>query len=167
MYSFEKIVVLCVGNKMVKDDCIGSYVMQELKGNYSFSDNVEIIDAGCLTWDCLKYIKSETYVIAVDSIFVAGVKAGSVVKLKFDDLVVNCAPDTSLHDLTLSKILVTSGILNENFDGCILGLQIKKLPLCLFEGGLSRVVLENLQPIVDATIDEIVAHGGSVINKKI
>lgn len=68
----DRVVVLGVGNVLMRDDALGPYVVRLLEARYEFPDIVEVIDGGTPGLDFLPYLQGVRAVIVVDTITAEG-----------------------------------------------------------------------------------------------
>ena len=64
----EKILVMGVGNPLMGDDGIGPRVVEMLRAGYAFPDNVEIVDAGSMSFMILDLLRGVDRLIIIDAV---------------------------------------------------------------------------------------------------
>ena len=84
MQAKKKILILGVGNILMKDDGAGVYVAQKMM-NMDLPSDVEVIDGGVKGLDLLYYIEGRKKVIVVDAITLDDVP-GSIYRFTDKDL---------------------------------------------------------------------------------
>lgn len=99
-----KVVILGVGNILLKDEGVGVRVIERLEQEYHFPKEVELIDGGTAGPDLLPIIRNATHLIIVDAIH-SRQKPGSISRLTPDELAVQIPPKASLHQLGLLEAL--------------------------------------------------------------
>jgi len=77
----DSIVVLGVGNPLMHDDGVGPRVVETLLEGYDFSDNVEILDAGTMSFAILNVLADKDHLIIVDALRGTENPVGSVMRL--------------------------------------------------------------------------------------
>ena len=64
----NNILVLGVGNILLHDEGVGVHVLRNLEKNYSFSENVTLIDGGTLGMRLLDTMSQADVMIVVDTL---------------------------------------------------------------------------------------------------
>ena len=64
----KQILVLGVGNILLRDEGIGVRIIEQLQSNYCFSANVELMDGGTLGLRLLDPIAQAEHLIVVDAV---------------------------------------------------------------------------------------------------
>jgi len=144
--NMERIIVLGVGNILLRDEGIGVRVVEELQRRYSFPENVRLVDGGTQGLWLMSTIQEADRLVVVDAILGRG-EPGTLYRLERDDLPKGLRAKQSAHDSDL----------------------VEALNLCnLLESGPKSVVVvgvepENIQPFglemtdaVAAKVDELI-----------
>jgi len=125
----ERIIVLGVGNILLRDEGVGVKVVEELQSRYSFPENVRLVDGGTQGLWLMSTLQEADCLIVVDAILGRG-EPGTLYRLERDDLPKGLRAKQSAHDSDL----------------------VEALNLCtLLESGPKSVVVvgvepENIQP---------------------
>ena len=153
-----KIAVICVGNRLMLDDGVGPAVYDELTEKFIFPENVQLVDAGCMTMDLLPMVRDYDYLIAVDAVDGTGEKPGTVFKFKPEDIADHPVMQ-SLHDLRLIDLLNAAALLGYEADGMCFGMQGDNMTPAVLTEGLTPDVFNALPLMVDAVLAELVRLG--------
>lgn len=103
------ILVLGVGNVLLADEGAGIHVVEELKHNYVFPSQVELIDGGTMGLDLLGYLDGKTHLFIVDAI-ISDQAPGSVVIKKLLDPPTYFRQKISPHQIGLSELLAVAAM---------------------------------------------------------
>jgi len=118
----KRILVLGVGNILLRDEGIGVKVVERLQSEYCFSPNVELMDGGTLGLRLLDPIANADYVIVVDAVQNAQ-PPGTLYRLPADELAKRVTFKNSLHQLDLVETLAYAEILGNRPDAVIIGIE--------------------------------------------
>ena len=100
----ERIVVLGVGNILLKDEGIGVRVAEEIKRRYEFPENVDIVDGGTQGLWLMPTIQETDRLIVVDAVLGGG-EPGTIYRLEREDLPTGLRAKQSAHDSDLVEAL--------------------------------------------------------------
>ncbi|MGD9089902.1 MAG: hydrogenase maturation protease, partial [Desulfobacterales bacterium] len=100
----KQILVLGVGNILLKDDGIGVRIVEKLQQEYAFSPNVRLLDGGTLGLRLLEPITGADVLIVVDAI-ISGQPPGTIERLPLAVLRKRISIKNSLHQLDLLETL--------------------------------------------------------------
>lgn len=104
------VLVLGIGNLVMSDDAVGVLVAQRLQQEYTFADNVEIMDGGTLGLDLLPRLENITNLIVIDAVE-TGKKAGTCVRLCGQELPIALQNKISPHQMGLKDLLAVSELM--------------------------------------------------------
>lgn len=99
-----KIVILGLGNILLSDEGIGVKVIYDLKKNYEFPENVEIIDGGVGGFSLLPFIEKAEKLLVIDAIL-GNNSPGTIYKFKDKDIPYQIIEKISLHEIDFCEIL--------------------------------------------------------------
>lgn len=154
-----KILVLGVGNILLKDEGVGVKIIHELQRNYEFSKNVELMDGGTQGLKLADDITQNDYLIVVDAVLGPG-EPGSVYRLVDDDLKLSLTFKNSMHDLDLLETLACCEIIGHRPQAVVIGVE----PASYKSGmgiELTDTVAAKMPEMTRLVLDEIVAAGGA------
>ena len=117
----KNILVLGVGNILLADEGVGVRVVEKLENEYSFSDNVLIIDGGTLGIRLMEYIMNCDYLIVVDAVQ-NGQPPGTLYRLVGDDLRKSMAFKDSMHQADLIETRTHCELIGNRPQSVIIGI---------------------------------------------
>jgi len=146
MPSDKKIMVLGVGNILLKDEGVGVKVVERLKLKYRFPDNVELVDGATGGLDLMPIMQTADIVIIVDTVK-TDEPPGSIFRFTPDDIDIKVPYKASLHQLGMVEVFAISEALGKKIDAVIIGIQ----PEDMSDWGL------ELTPTIEAKVPELMA----------
>lgn len=152
------ILVLGVGNTLLRDEGIGVKIVQKLEAEYVFSPNVELMDGGTLGIRLLDPISRVDYLIVVDAVQ-NGQPPGTIYRLPTEELEKRVTFKNSLHQLDLVESLAYAEILGNRPYGVILGIEPEDISPWGTE--LTATVEARVPELSARVLEEIVRAGGS------
>jgi hydrogenase maturation protease len=145
------VLVLGVGNLLLRDEGIGVRVVQELERT-ELPAGVEVFDGGTAGFDLIDVIAGRRKVIVVDALD-ADYLPGTVVRLRPEELIAAERPGLSLHDLGLLEALVMARQLGEAPEEVVIfGVQPQDLS-CGLE--LSPIIRARVPELIDLVLTEL------------
>ncbi len=161
----ERIIVICVGNKLMLDEGIGPAVYEELVRAYDFPDHVTLCDKGCMTMDMISYVDAYDYFITVDAVDDTESEPGTVFRYKPCDMRKREGYMQSLHDLKLTDLFDAAALLGYEADGICYGMQVENREPAALTIGLTPKVHAALPHLVEAVLAELVRSGVAITVK--
>lgn len=156
MSEAPRILVMGVGNPLMRDEGAGPRVIEMLLAAYEFPENVEVVDCGTMGFTILDVLRGTDHLIVVDALRTDDLEPGTVVRLEPDDF----APSQvmhSLHDVRLPEVLQTAALIGTTPETVAIGIQIEEITEWVLE--LSEPVTEALPVAVGAVLEELAALG--------
>jgi len=124
--ALERILVMGVGNPLMRDDGIGPRVIEFLRSSFSFPDNVEVVDAGSMSFMILDLFRDIDQLIIIDAIQGTEHPAGTVLILTPEEIAPNQVKH-SLHDTRLVDILQAAELMGHTPQTVAIGVQIEAI----------------------------------------
>lgn len=121
--SDERILVMGIGNPLVKDEGVGVRIIEEMMRTLSFPDNVTLMDAGTMGMGILHLFRECDYLLIVDAIDGTGEAPGTVVRLSPEDFAPNQVLH-SLHDLRFVDVLQAAELMGTRPEADCVGVQV-------------------------------------------
>ncbi len=147
----EKIVVLGVGNILLKDEGVGVRVVEELK-KLDLPSNVKLVDGATLGLSLLPYIEKADLLIVVDAVRTES-DPGTIFRFEPNDVESSSdAPRMSLHQITLLEVLKLAEMMGSKPHTVILGIEPKDID---WGEGLSDEIKEKVPALVNLVLEEI------------
>ncbi len=156
--SEKRILVLGVGNILLRDEGIGVRVVEKLEAEYTFSPNVELMDGGTLGLRLLDPISNADYLIVVDAVQNNGAP-GTLYRLPVSELEKRLKFKNSLHQLDMVEALAYSEILGNRPEAIIIGVEPADISPWGLE--LTETVRARLPEMCSRVLTEIKLAGGS------
>lgn len=142
-----KILVLGLGNILLRDEGVGVRVIERLRERYTFPDHVTVLDGGTLGLDLLEYLEDASHVIIVDAVN-AGQEPGTLIRLVNGEIPAFLGHKVSPHQVGLQDLLALAKLRGHLAEEVILwGVQMAHL-----EPGL------DLSPAVGAQVEPLTVH---------
>lgn len=147
----EKIVILGLGNILLKDEGAGVHIAEEI-GKRSLPENVEVIDGGTASMDILMTLKDVKKLIIVDALR-GGEKPGTVYRLHPEDLSAVSDCNMSLHQITvLEGLIIAKKIGNAPQETVIIGIEPEEIDWGI---GITSEIKRKIPDIIDIVIEEV------------
>ena len=96
--------VLGIGNIILSDEGFGVRVVEYLEKNFTFPDNVNLIDGGTLGVELTHFITGTKRLLIIDSIN-GGCEAWKIFHLRGDDIKAHFAQKISAHEVGIQDVL--------------------------------------------------------------
>ncbi len=156
------ISVLGVGNILMTDEGLGATIVTELEKEYSFSDDVQLLDGGTMGMELLHYIGDATRILLVDAINY-NKEPGTVYKFTHQDLDDYFNASISVHEVGIQDILRIR-IMQENpfEEAVVIGAEPESLEIGLELTPTLRAKVPELKKLI---IDQLREWGVEVTKK--
>jgi len=144
--SPKPVLVLGVGNTLLKDEGVGVHVARRLL-TMDLPDNVEVLEGGVLGLDLLDHLEEREKVVVVDAVD-GGDEPGTIHRLTRADIEegkTRC--HMSLHEIDLPQVFATADMMGIKIDPVIIGIEPKVID----------IGYDELTPEVEAAIPEAIA----------
>jgi len=150
------VLVLGIGNILLKDEGVGVRAVEALEGRYHLPDGVEIVDGGTAGFELLGYIRDREHLIVVDAI-AHDQKPGTVIRVEGEDVRTTFSQRISPHQLGISDVLAASLVTGEPPRNLVLfGIEPKDLDTGL---ELSEEVSANFDKLIHCIVEELTSLG--------
>lgn len=133
-----KITVLGIGNILLSDDGVGVHIVNKLNDEYTFPDNVTIIDGGTKGLDLLPFIEDSDKVLIVDA---ANFKKepGTIDTVIGDKIPAFLSQKLSMHQIGLPDMLFAAKLMEISpAEICLIGIQPESMETGTEMSGLIR-----------------------------
>lgn len=108
----EQITVLGVGNILMQDEGFGVRVVEELLCQYSFPENVQVLDGGTLGMELLRFLIGTDRLILIDAVS-GGLPPGSFYQFNHDEVKAYFKEKVSMHELGIQDVLGVMEVLEK------------------------------------------------------
>jgi hydrogenase maturation protease len=156
----DRILVLGVGNILLRDEGVGVRAIEQLHAGYTFSPNVELLDGGTLGIRLLEYITAADHLIVVDAVR-NGQPPGTLYRLPAEELPRCVSFKNSLHQTGLLETLAYAEMLEKRPSTVVVGIE----PVDISPWGteLTPTIQDRLPKLVSKVLMEIARAGGTYI----
>lgn len=161
----ERVIVFCVGNRLMLDDGVGPAVFDELCAAYVLPDEVELLDVGCMSLSMVDKVDAADYLVTVDAVDGTGEEPGTVFEFAPEDMARHAGAMASLHDLKLVDLFDAASLLGCSAEGKCFGMQVENRTPEVVTMGLTPRVYDAVPHLVDAVIADLVLRGHCVKHK--
>lgn len=159
----ETIMVLGVGNILYSDDGFGIKVVEKLQSDYSFPDNVTIVDGGVLGVNLLGVISNTQRLIVIDTILNKGMP-GTIHRLEGDEIPNRVLGKNSMHQVDLIEALSLCRLIGNVPQTVIIG--VEPLDIKTLNPALTPVTARQVDNMVVIVIQELVNLGISPLKMR-
>ena len=147
----RRVVVLGVGNELLRDEGIGVHVVRELRKGWT-DERAELIEAGTALVDALDLAPPGADAVVVDAASGGG-EPGSIYRFGLDD--VATGRGVSLHESSLPEAFAVAGVAGARF-GTVVVLGIE--PAVVAAGTELSPALQEKLPAILAVVRREVAR---------
>jgi hydrogenase maturation protease len=152
----DRVVVLGVGNELLKDEGFGVHVARELAGR-TFASPVEIIEAGTVP-DCWQGCEPISRLVVIDAVY-GGSEPGAIYRFSPEDIEFETCLRTSIHQLSFVDSLKLSEITgNKPEKTVIIGVEPKEVA---WGTELSEELRNRIPDVVKIVLKEITPDQGT------
>jgi len=156
------IVVLGLGNILLRDEGVGVRVIEELQKRYDFSPPVKMIDGGTAGFGLVTEIEGCQKLLVVDAVK-AGNEPGTVYKFRRNDITVQIPQTLSVHDLGFYEALEHWKMLGIEPEVIFLGIEPEDMSSWGFD--LTPCIQDKMPKLVNLIIEELKTEGIAVTVK--
>lgn len=151
MTKVQDILILGIGNILLKDEGIGVHVVNKIK-EMSLPENVEVLDGGTAGLDLVDFISGYKKLIVIDAVN-AGGEPGTIYRLTEENLDIKPKAIMSFHDIDFLDALYMSDIMKEKPEEIVvIGIEPKNMS----DGvDLSPEIEEKIPIIINAVLKEL------------
>lgn len=160
----ERILVLGIGNVLMKDEGVGCRIIEEIIARYDFPDNVDVEDSGTMGMMLLHMLTQYDFVVIVDAMDGTGHPPGTVLRLSPEDIAPNEVMH-SLHDLRFIDVLNAADLIGKRPQGECIGVQVEDMQPIDLTIGLSPSIEDALDTAIDAVLTVLADHGATAREK--
>ncbi|MFH0924711.1 MAG: HyaD/HybD family hydrogenase maturation endopeptidase [bacterium] len=146
----KKILILGVGNYLLKDEGVGVHIAKQLM-TMKLPSCVEVMDGGTIAYDLLPFIEGKDKLIVLDAIK-ANDKPGSLYRFSPHDINLLSSKKISLHQVELLDILNIAEITAHLPETIIFGVEPKEINFSL---ELSSEVKEVIPKVIELVLQEV------------
>lgn len=146
------IAVIGLGNTLLTDEGIGVHAVEALRKEFTFPENVKLIDGGTMGLDLLPFMEGMSKVLLVDAVDIKR-EPGTIVMIEGDDVPSFLNTKLSVHQIGLPDVLAALKLLDISpKELCLIGIQPKTIDVGLH---MSREMREALKTLRDRIIEKL------------
>ena len=136
-------VIIGIGNILLQDDGIGVHVIRQLE-NEKLPSTIELVDGGTSTLDMLGFFLDNRKVIVVDCLR-AGLKPGTIYKIKPEDIKSYKKENLSIHDVQILDVVEMANMMGKYPEVVIFGIEPEKIAVDL---EMTRTIISKIPEII-------------------
>ncbi|MEW6715219.1 MAG: HyaD/HybD family hydrogenase maturation endopeptidase [Nitrospirota bacterium] len=158
-----KILVLGIGNILLSDDGVGVHIVNKLNDEYTFPDNVTLIDGGTKGLDLLPMLEGTDKVLFVDA---ANFKKepGAIDAVMGDNIPAFLSQKLSVHQIGLPDMLFAARLMGITPpEMCLIGIQPKSMETSI---GMSEDIKARFDDLYVKVLDKLREWGVNPVNVK-
>lgn len=156
MTRASDIVVLGVGNTLMRDDGIGVRAVRTLAETYRLPARVRVVDGGVGGLRCLSEFEGAAHLLIVDAVY-GDKPPGTIERLAPENLPERGVAVLSAHEIGVSQLLAVARMMGMLPRTRILAVQVKETPAFGLE--LTPEIRNLLPRVVEALAEELRALG--------
>jgi hydrogenase maturation protease len=157
--SEPAILVLGVGNLLLRDEGFGVHAVRRFAQDYEVSSNVRVIDGGTAGLSLLQAILEASHIIVADVARMDS-EPGTMARLNGDELTDGFKAKQSAHDWSLGEILLQAKMMGHCPSVTVLAIEPEDMSS--FDLNLTPRLSAALPAFVARLADEVLATGGQV-----
>jgi hydrogenase maturation protease len=167
-----RVLVLGVGNPLMRDDGIGPRVVEMLRAGFAFPDSVDVVDAGTMSFMILDLLRDIDRLIVIDAVDGTELPPGTVVVMTPEEIAPNQVKH-SMHDVGLVDVLQAAALIDRAPETAAVAVQIEAIEEWVLDLSQSvedaipvaaAAVLELLRSIgIEPTVDDSADMGAQII----
>ncbi len=161
----DRIVVLGVGNILLRDEGVGVRVIERLQRQYILPGNVRIVDGGTQGLWLLSTIQETDHLIVVDAVL-GGDEPGTIYRLTKNDLPKGLRAKQSAHDSDLVEALNLCALLDAEPKSVVV-VGIEPADIQPFGVDLTEKIAAKVDELVLRVLEELKALGVKSPQKKV
>lgn len=153
-----RILLLGVGNILYSDEGVGVHAANHLEANYSFSDNVTLMEGGTMGKLLMHAIMDCDRLIIMDAVL-GGQEPGTIYRLVDDNLRKSLGFHDSQHQVDLVDTLISCELIGNRPEAVVIGMEPADWKTLGTE--LTGPCREKLPKLIGHVLEELRAAGGT------
>lgn len=152
------VLILGIGNLLWADEGFGVRALESLQRNYSFPDNVRLLDGGTQGIYLVQHIREADVLIVLDAVDY-GLPGGSLKRVEGDEVPrFMGAKKVSLHQTGFQEVLAMAEMLGD-YPGHLLLIGVQPVELDDYGGSLREPVRAQIEPASAMVLDYLRGFG--------
>lgn len=149
----DRIVVLGVGNILLKDEGVGVRVVEEFARRYNVPENVRLVDGGTQGLWLLPTLQEADHLIVIDAVLGGG-EPGTLYRLERKDLPRGLRVKQSAHDSDLVEALNLCSLLEQE-PKTVVVIGVQPEDITPYGTELTPTILGKLDELVGKVAEEL------------
>ncbi len=156
------ILVLGLGNILLRDEGVGVRVIERLLEKYEFPERVQVLDGGSRGLALLNYLEGVSKLLIVDAVQ-AGREPGTLIRLTGDEIPAFLSPKISPHQEGLADLLFAARMVDLYPEEIVLwGIEPEEIDTGL---SLSPRIAAKVDELAEKVVEELERWGVKVARK--
>jgi hydrogenase maturation protease len=151
-----KTAVVGVGTIIFQDEGVGVFAQKYIDENYTFSDDVTMVDGGVLGFQLMTYYQDYDKVLILDTITIED-DVGAIYNLPGDELLGLGSYKQTAHEVEVAEMLEICSLLEKMAEVNIIGIVPKDIQAV--NVGLTDELKEKFQAFLQTALDELERSG--------
>jgi len=152
----RSVALIGVGNILFWDEGIGVYAAEYMRRNFRFEPDIVIVDGGTLGFGLMNYLREFDSVVLLDTLSFEG-DAGEIYVLPEELLKDLGDVRRTAHEVEVSQMLDIVSLEGDHAKVSLIGIIPEDIATVGF--GLSKVLQENFESLIEAIMDHLQSHG--------
>lgn len=148
-----KTAIVGAGTIIFQDEGIGVYAAKYLEENYTFLNDITIIDGGVLGFKLMTYYQEYDKVLILDTITMKNEEAGAIYNLPSNELLGLGSYKQTAHEVEITQMLEICSLLGKMADVNIVGIVPKDIQTVRI--GLSNEMIKSFDFFIKAALNHL------------
>ena len=153
----KRILLIGVGNILYSDEGLGVHAAQYLMQNYTFSDNVTLLDGGTMGKLLMSELIEHDFVLVMDAVL-GGEQPGSIYRLEDEGLRKSLGFRDSQHDVDFVDTLISCELIGSRPEAVVIGMEPADWKTMSPE--MTDLCKEKMPKFIGHVLEELEAAGG-------
>jgi hydrogenase maturation protease len=147
-----RITLLGVGNILLKDEGVGVRVIERLSRDFTFAENVHLVDGGVLGMRLMGVVSDSDVLIVVDA--VRNQQApGTLYRLEGDQVPRRVLAKQSMHQLDLPEVLALCSAIDKTPEVIVIGVEPEDMTTMDLE--LTATIAAKMDDLIAMVLNEL------------
>jgi hydrogenase maturation protease len=157
-----RIAILGIGNVLLSDEGVGVHVLNRLRNEYEFPEDVKLIDGGTMGLDLLPFFEGNDKVLIIDAVDLKK-DPGTIGSLAGDEIPRFLSSKLSVHQIGLPDMLFAAGLMGITpSEMCLIGIQPKSMG---YGTELSEEIKAQMEALLEQVLQKLNEWGVEVVRK--
>lgn len=162
MATENSITLLGVGNILLSDEGVGVHVVNEMRQDYTFTPEINIVDGGTMGMELLSYMRGMKKLLLVDAVQ-GGEAPGTVYEFLHQETETYFTEHISVHEVGMQDILRIRALQEDPLDDAVvIGVE----PMSLDIGLEPTPLVQQAIPDMKRRIIAVLTDWGVEVKKK-